>query len=114
MTAGAPRSGRPYPYRPTTAAGQKLDRFLTEAIDDLGAKKMPDEKPAIGSLAEAMQAVTAAAYAVKDQAIRKAIDMRDDIEANGALVMKKLDAVHKQALDDMSAVLGNERAGDQG
>lgn len=114
MSAGAGQSGRPYPYtpKPPTAAGEKLDRFLTEAITDLGAKNMPDEKPAIGSLAEAMQAVTAAAYAVKAQAIKKAIDMRDDIEANGALVMKKLDDVHQQALSDMSAVLGNERAGD--
>jgi predicted transcriptional regulator len=114
MTAGTPQSGRPYPYKPTatTAAGQKLDRFLTEAIDDLGAKKMPDGKPT--SLREAMQAVTRAAEAVRSQALDKAERMRTDIESNGALVLKKMDDIHQDAMSELNAVLGNERAGDQG
>ncbi|WP_049820080.1 hypothetical protein [Bradyrhizobium japonicum] len=112
MTAGAPRSGRPYPYRPPAAAGQKLDRFLTEAIDDLGAKKMPDGKPT--SLREAMQAITAAADTVRSQALAKAEQMRADIETNGALALRKMDAIHQEAMDELNAVLGNERAGDQG
>lgn len=114
MTAGTPASGRPYPYkRPaTTAAGQKLDRFLTEAIDDLGAKKMPEGKPT--SLADAMRAVTRAAEAVKSQALEKAEQMRADIETNGALVLRKMDTIHQETMSELNAVLGNERAGDQG
>lgn len=114
MTAGTPRSGRPYPYqRPaSTAAGQKLDRFLTEAIDDLGAKKMPEGKPT--SLADAMQAIKAAADTVRSQALAKAEQMRADIETNGALALRKMDAIHQEAMNELNAVLGNERAGDQG
>lgn len=114
MTAGAPRSGRPYPYTPTatTAAGQKLDRFLTEAVNELGAKKMPEGKPT--NLADAMRAVTRAAEAVRSQALAKAEQMRADIEDNGALVLKKMDDIHQGAMSEMNAVLGNERAGDQG
>jgi hypothetical protein len=113
MPAGAGQSGRPYPYTPS-AAGQKLDRFLTEAIDDLGAKNMPDTDSKTTSLADAMQAIKAAAETVKSQALQKAEQMRSDIEANGALALKKLDTIHQDAMAELSAVLGNERAGDQG
>lgn len=111
MAAGTPPSGRPYPYTPPAApaAGEKLDRFLTEAITDLGVKKMPD-KPT--NLAEAMQAIKAAAEVVRVQALAKAEQMRADIESNGALVLKKMDDLHRDTMDELNAVLGNERAGD--
>ncbi|MCA1458084.1 hypothetical protein I6F35_33665 [Bradyrhizobium sp. BRP22] len=122
MSAGAGISGRPYPYTPPTAAanpapvtaGEKLDQFLGDAINELGAKKMPetDAKPA--TLAEAMQAIKDAANDVKQQALQQAEQMRRDINDNGALVLKKMQTMHQDAIAELNAVLGNERAGDEG
>lgn len=97
-----------------TPAGEKLDQFLTQAVNDLGGKDMPEigAKASIGSIKGLLAEVKSVAEAAKNDVASALKAMAADIEANGKLVAQKVRQEHEETMAAFNELLGNERAGD--
>jgi len=65
------------------------------------------------TMAQIQKMVADSVGRVQQKMLAQGAKMAKDLEANGDLVVKKMDDQHQEAMTQFNDLLGNERAGDE-
>lgn len=92
----------------TIAASRRLDALLKESI-----MPVTDAKTGISGLKDLTADIHKAVGEVTEGVRTEMAAMAQEIRANGALLIKKVQSERADAMAAFAELLGNERAGDQ-